>query len=301
MDDPPPPTTSRRSHKQLTRRASKTHPLTLLSSRISGITAKKPIKAYKASSKDTKWKNRSHRVLNAEDGAGQIPVEAVLFFGDLNYRVERPRGEIERLHKQLVKSSSKAAGRPGRSEADAILSEWRSGASTNTTSTSNRTDISSNYFKHTDAAQRVLLEKKLDRLLRFDQLNQQRRFGKVLRGFREGSIRFPPTYKYDKEAGQFDSSSKQRAPAWTDRILYYNRALESTPLGLRSGASVVDRLTAGLATPRSASEFALDQAAPDSCHVPGSTKELLELVDYYSVDARTSDHRPVCATFRLNL
>lgn len=53
-----------------------------------------------------------------------------------------------------------------------------------------------------------------------DQLRSVLNEGSVLRGFEEAPITFPPTYKYDPGTQTFDSSSKQRAPAYTDRILY---------------------------------------------------------------------------------
>lgn len=60
-------------------------------------------------------------------------------------------------------------------------------------------------------------------LLEFDQLRQQRELGNVFGGFREGSIQFPPTYKYDLFSNDYDTSEKQRAPAWTDRVLWRRR------------------------------------------------------------------------------
>ncbi|XP_050464977.1 inositol polyphosphate 5-phosphatase E isoform X3 [Cataglyphis hispanica] len=56
--------------------------------------------------------------------------------------------------------------------------------------------------------------------LRKDQLRTILNEGAVLRGFEEASITFPPTYKYDPGTQNFDSSSKQRTPAYTDRILF---------------------------------------------------------------------------------
>lgn len=53
-----------------------------------------------------------------------------------------------------------------------------------------------------------------------DQLRTILNEGTVLRGFEEGPITFPPTYKYDPGTQNFDTSSKQRCPAYTDRILF---------------------------------------------------------------------------------
>ncbi|XP_076659726.1 inositol-3-phosphate synthase isoform X2 [Halictus rubicundus] len=53
-----------------------------------------------------------------------------------------------------------------------------------------------------------------------DQLRTILKEGAVLRGFEEAPITFPPTYKYDPGTQNFDSSSKQRTPAYTDRILF---------------------------------------------------------------------------------
>ncbi|XP_019699322.1 inositol polyphosphate 5-phosphatase E isoform X1 [Harpegnathos saltator] len=53
-----------------------------------------------------------------------------------------------------------------------------------------------------------------------DQLRIILNEGAVLRGFEEAPIIFPPTYKYDPGTQNFDSSSKQRTPAYTDRILF---------------------------------------------------------------------------------
>ncbi|CAG9773893.1 unnamed protein product [Ceutorhynchus assimilis] len=61
--------------------------------------------------------------------------------------------------------------------------------------------------------------------------------GAAFRGFSEAKITFPPTYKYDPGTQTFDSSSKQRTPAYTDRILHKQKncrrlsgALEHPPL-----------------------------------------------------------------------
>lgn len=68
--------------------------------------------------------------------------------------------------------------------------------------------------------------------LHHDQLCSVLSDGAAFRGFTEANITFPPTYKYDPGTQNFDTSSKQRAPAYTDRILFKHkqtRRLSSQP------------------------------------------------------------------------
>ncbi|GLB33204.1 putative inositol polyphosphate phosphatase, catalytic domain [Lyophyllum shimeji] len=58
-----------------------------------------------------------------------------------------------------------------------------------------------------------------DQLLREIKFNRACRF----RGFSEGHLAFPPTYKYDPHTDEYDTSEKRRAPAWCDRILWRSR------------------------------------------------------------------------------
>jgi hypothetical protein len=58
-------------------------------------------------------------------------------------------------------------------------------------------------------------------LLRHDQLLSTISQGKAFPYFQEGKITFAPTFKLDPFSFQtYDTSSKQRIPAWTDRILF---------------------------------------------------------------------------------
>lgn len=57
-------------------------------------------------------------------------------------------------------------------------------------------------------------------LLRHDQLIHTIAEGRAFPGFSEGKINFSPTFKFDKESDGYDTSHKQRIPAWTDRILF---------------------------------------------------------------------------------
>ncbi|EJK77766.1 hypothetical protein THAOC_00383 [Thalassiosira oceanica] len=62
--------------------------------------------------------------------------------------------------------------------------------------------------------------KLMSKLLRRDQLLQTIASGQAFAGFDEGKISFLPTFKFDKGSSDYDTSHKQRVPAWTDRILF---------------------------------------------------------------------------------
>ena len=59
-------------------------------------------------------------------------------------------------------------------------------------------------------------------LLQHDQLYREQQFNTklCLYHFKEAPITFLPTYKYDPGSNCYDTSEKQRVPAWCDRILW---------------------------------------------------------------------------------
>jgi hypothetical protein len=68
-------------------------------------------------------------------------------------------------------------------------------------------------------------------LLEHDQLRKEMRNNHAfrLRAFEEAPITFQPTYKYNAGSDDYDTSGKQRIPAWCDRILYRKTAcIENT-------------------------------------------------------------------------
>ncbi|XP_074662996.1 type II inositol 1,4,5-trisphosphate 5-phosphatase-like [Tubulanus polymorphus] len=60
----------------------------------------------------------------------------------------------------------------------------------------------------------------LDLIYLFDQLRTEMRKGNVFKRFEEGKPTFNPTFKYDPGTDNWDSSEKNRKPAWCDRILW---------------------------------------------------------------------------------
>ena len=164
------------------------------------------------------------------------PFDATIFMGDLNYRLDIPRLEVEML-KCLVEVES------ADSDKSSLMKPKNLVACTGLVDESNE-----KYYRN------------LQDILSRDQLYKERQGNRVFPGFQEGKIRFLPTFKYDKRSNCFDSSVKMRSPAWCDRILYHIN-------------------TEGPTTEA-------DEA-----------KDIILLKDYYSIDAKHSDHRPVCAKF----
>lgn len=78
---------------------------------------------------------------------------------------------------------------------------------------------------HKPTALAMIKDKDFPRLLDADQLLMQlkRNPGHRLRSFVEPPIRFNPTYKFNPGTDEYDSSEKQRVPAWCDRIYYRGR------------------------------------------------------------------------------
>ncbi|KAM4877767.1 phosphatidylinositol polyphosphate 5-phosphatase type IV [Thomomys bottae] len=67
------------------------------------------------------------------------------------------------------------------------------------------------------------LEVGVPALLQRDQLTQEMKKGSIFQGFQEPDIHFLPSYKFDIGKDTYDSTSKQRTPSYTDRVLYRSR------------------------------------------------------------------------------
>lgn len=75
---------------------------------------------------------------------------------------------------------------------------------------------------------RLSAENNLQVLLQHDQLLMVKPRHPLLSRYSEPEIKFLPTYKYDLNTHDYDSSRKQRTPSWCDRILYSGSQI--TPL-----------------------------------------------------------------------
>jgi hypothetical protein len=86
------------------------------------------------------------------------------------------------------------------------------------------------------------------------QLQSNTGFG--LRDFKEASLQFNPTFKYERNTNLYETE-KMRVPAYCDRILY---------------------------------KFD-----------PYTKREKMTVIEYKSLDIRTSDHRPVMGIFDIDV
>lgn len=98
-------------------------------------------------------------------------------------------------------------------------------------------------------------------LMQAEQLTIQRKEGKVFDGYVEDEITFPPTYKYDMNSDDYDTSEKCRVPAYTDRVLF-RRNLPNR------------------------------EAFPD-------TQDYGKILYYGRAELKSSDHRPVSAVIEI--
>lgn len=189
------------------------------------------------------------------------PFDAVIFLGDLNYRLELPRLEVEMIRVE-AEAEAEANGLP---------------------------------IDHNS----LLSSEVIEQLLDYDQLRKEMCCNRVFKGFCEGAIEFLPTFKYDKRSNNYDSSPKQRAPAWTDRILYFND--KSSRIILDDDIHNIKMIKDGIIDNNSDSSDSSDSDSNITSEDIEIDEPILELKSYNSVDARSSDHRPVEAKFILHI
>ena len=171
-------------------------------------------------------KGEHHESIGNEDVA--------FWFGDLNYRLEGIPGEDVR-HLLMLHTQGEY-GRPRDTEpqglntsSNADPTDQRRTSGEQYTDRTDDSSIASLHLAHDDEQNTftdpAALQTTLSSLLTHDQLQDQMRQRKAFHeGWREGTINFLPTYKYDVgSVGMLDSSEKRRGPSWCDRILFRTR------------------------------------------------------------------------------
>lgn len=74
----------------------------------------------------------------------------------------------------------------------------------------------------------LISKKKWSELLEKDQLVRELKKGRAFDGWSEGTLNFPPTYKYEINSEKYygeDPKAGRRTPAWCDRILSYGKGM----------------------------------------------------------------------------
>jgi inositol-1,4,5-trisphosphate 5-phosphatase len=69
----------------------------------------------------------------------------------------------------------------------------------------------------------LIKQRRFAELFEYDQLNTEMANGGSFPFFDELEIKFVPTYKFDNGTKNYDTSEKQRIPAWTDRVISLSR------------------------------------------------------------------------------
>jgi len=168
-----------------------------------------------------------------EDESEKLGDEDFAFwFGDLNFRLEGlPGDDIRRL--LMLHSRGEYGQDSKREDDDGVVLDDEGNAKEPTTAAAagGTIDTASSALPEPDdfmpdpSDDPTSLQATLDSLLPHDQLRKVIKERKAFHdGWREGPIRFIPSYKYDiGTVGLFDSSDKRRAPSWCDRILFRSR------------------------------------------------------------------------------
>lgn len=281
----------------------------------------------------------------SEDEGEAIGDEDFSFwFGDLNFRLDLPGDDIRRiltLHAQgeYDVNSSKST-LPMEGEGVFVVKGSESDDDTTTVSSLHSREQSfdtstslpdPDEFPEDPSQDPASLQATIDSLLPHDQLKRSMATRKVFQdGWKEGAIRFLPTYKYDVGSVHlFDSSEKQRAPSWCDRILYrtkrdiedYKKKIieegeskkkddEMKSRGLETDDDVLfsyDPENDGEDQPSTSAVYEYDEYDENEDPEPEEIITTEETIDRISLDlyesrqnVTSSDHKPIISLFTLD-
>ncbi|KAM0338558.1 hypothetical protein ACHAPQ_002212 [Fusarium lateritium] len=179
-----------------------------------------------------------HSGIEEEEGEKIGDEDLAFWFGDLNFRLDRlPGDDIRRLltlHARGEYGAGEDSKPPGEqgiivmkgSDSDDESSSTKQSLHSREESFDTASDLPDpDDFPEDPSQDPTSLQATIDSLLPHDQLRRVIKQRKAFHdGWQEGAVTFLPTYKYDiGTVGLFDSSEKQRAPSWCDRILFRTR------------------------------------------------------------------------------
>ncbi|KAM0292035.1 hypothetical protein ACHAO9_003598 [Fusarium lateritium] len=179
-----------------------------------------------------------HSGIEEEEGEKIGDEDLAFWFGDLNFRLDGlPGDDIRRLltlHARGEYGAGEDSKPPGEqgiivmkgSDSDDESSSTKQSLHSREESFDTASDLPDpDDFPEDPSQDPTSLQATIDSLLPHDQLRRVIKLRKAFHdGWQEGAVTFLPTYKYDiSTVGLFDSSEKQRAPSWCDRILFRTR------------------------------------------------------------------------------
>lgn len=144
-----------------------------------------------------------------------------------------------------------------------------------------------------------IMQEDLELLKVDDQLNIERKSGRVFQGFAEGPLTFLPTYKFIAGTDEYDRrpEKKMRVPAWCDRILWRigkSKHVSSAAVGSSSGSFEVSAQV-------DTELYTRDDDVPGSSRVVCNLIEQVEQLTYQRCDNIISDHRPIRSSFNVTV
>ncbi|KAJ3360691.1 hypothetical protein GGF32_008086 [Allomyces javanicus] len=245
----------------------------------------------------TRFNKTGDKFVYAADGRYIADHHHVWFLGDLNYRIDTDRARLVAQIDQARLAQGGPGARPLEADPDFLA-----GLASGTPAAVARA--------HAAATSRWQDIWAADQLVK---MRRSRHPAFALAGFAEGPLAFVPTYKYDTgvNADIWDSSEKQRAPAWCDRILFLSQ-VAARPASAEaetdenewwaSADSLVETLPV---TPPDDPAFQTDSfgfvpVVPDSDRDAANAvlaNRGIVCTAYGRMEARISDHRPIFGTY----